>query len=100
MNSWDHLKAARKAKADLNAIMKKADPASGVSFCVRRGVARDNEDVEDDHVMRPWVTIELSNLELATEAAKALSKGLDESIAFWVKATRRDIEEAQKVLEG
>jgi hypothetical protein len=96
-NSWNHLAAARNNLAALEAIKKKADPASGVSFAVRRGVARDNEDVKGDHVMRPWVTIEASLFEPALDAIIAEAKRL---IEFWEKATKRDIEEAAKVLDN
>jgi hypothetical protein len=99
-NSWDHLKRAREILAGLKKIMADADPASGVSFAVRRGVARDNEAVEGDEDKRPWVTLELSDLKLSEMAIKILIDGALSSIEFWSLATQRDIDTAGKELRN
>lgn len=98
MNSWDHLKQTRANLAAIKAIREQADPASGVSFAVRRGVARDNEDLDGDDIRRPWVTVELSDLELADNALREIQLGLERLEVFWTKAVRRDIETAQAAI--
>ncbi len=77
------------------------DPASGVSFAVRRGVARDNEEVENDAEKRPWATIEscemtdanqlidtllAANLQSITRTRKYVQEELDESNALLAKS--------------
>ncbi len=97
---WNHLAAARTTLAQLEQIKKDMDPASGVSFMVRRGVAHDNETVEDDENKRPWVELSLSNLDHNTSILDLLIFAAMENITFWEKATKHAIDEAQKVLQG
>ena len=99
MESHKHLKQARENLIAIKKIFKDADPASGIAFGVRRGVPQDNEDVESDNVMRPWVTFSASDV-IGKKAIQILVAGLEESISFWEKATKRDIEEAQKILDN
>jgi hypothetical protein len=96
---WEHLKAARATTAALKAIAREADPASGISFSVRRGVARDNPDY-DDSVKRPWVTIEVSTLETACCSINFLLRASKANEDFWAQATKRAIAEAAAILEN
>jgi hypothetical protein len=41
----------------LQKLKKNLNPACCMSISVRNGVARDNDDVEDDDVKRPWRTM-------------------------------------------
>lgn len=100
MNTWEHLQAAKKSLLALDKITKDADPASGITFAVRRGVARDNEDVEDDAFRRPWVTVESSNLELSGRAIALIREALIENIKFWTRRTEEDIASAQNALNS
>ncbi len=61
MNSptFTHLTNLILQRERLKKIRADMDPASGVSFAVRRGVARNNDEVEDDETRRPWATIEI-----------------------------------------
>jgi|GEM_PF-4443564 len=49
----EYLAELLKQRRILKDILKNADPASGVSFMIRRGVARDNKDVPFDSSTRP-----------------------------------------------
>lgn len=97
-NSWDHLRHAREVLAGLEKILAESDPASGVSFSVRRGVAKDNEVVEDDDKKRPWVTIEVSEPSGFGEVLRALLISAMNNVNYWTRVVRRDIELAQAVL--
>jgi hypothetical protein len=44
----------------LRDVLKKMDPASGLTVHIRRGVAADNPEYDDDQTRRPWVLSELS----------------------------------------
>lgn len=98
--SWDSLLHLIKQRQVLEQIKQKADPASGVSFMVRRGVARDNEDYEDDERRRPWATIETPALALAGEAIDMLLQANAESIRGFVASVRRDIDSATMALKS
>ncbi len=82
----------------LDQIVEDADPASGISFMIRRGVARDNDEVEGDSERRPWTTIETSDLAQAREALMHIRHSLIHSITFFRKVVRDDINQAHKVL--
>lgn len=97
-NSWEHLANCEKTLVTLDAILKKADPASGISFMVRRGIARDDDDLPDDAARRPWAVVEVSDIELAANAISNIRLALTDSIAFWRTAVSRDIKDAQKEL--
>ncbi len=90
----EHLKSARAQIAALEKIAKDCDPASGVSFSVRRGVARDNEDSEGDCVRRPWVTVETSDLPVAKGLIEIIISAARRNEAFWLKALQADIRDA------
>jgi len=99
MNAHDHLREARAKLAGLQRILKDMDPASGVSFAVRRGVARDDDEVDNDSTKRPWVTLELSEMALVKDTLDSLIEGAKYNVTFWEGATKRLISEAQKVLD-
>lgn len=100
MNSWDYLKKVRKDYAALLKISKESDPASGVSFSVRRGVAHDNEAVEDDETRRPWVTTELSDPRVVADVMSSLLSGAQARIEYWTSVVKRDIKDAEAVLRS
>ncbi len=99
-NSWNHLAACRTKLLALKKIAKDADSASGVSFAVRRGVARDNEENENDSERRPWVTVEVSNEDFFQGAIAILIASLQEQVTFWEMAVKRDMAEAENVLNN
>ncbi len=100
MKSWEHLLNLRQAIKGLKTISEKADPASGVSFSVRRGVSRDNDNVEGDEINRPWVTVELSDLTSAIAALEHIIKAMEGSERIWQSAVAKDITDARKALES
>jgi hypothetical protein len=79
-------------------IMKDMDPASGVSFMVRRGVARDNPENDDDDEIRPWVTVETAELDVAKTVIEQLVLAEKQSAKFWADSTRRTIKECEQAL--
>lgn len=100
MKSWEMLKQQRERLSALKKIAAEADPASGISFQVRRGVLRDNPDYEDDDIRRPLVNVEFFDLDTAQAALLTLCSGVEQSIAFWERCVKTDIEEAEAALEG
>lgn len=74
------------------------DPASGVSFSVRRGVIWDNDAIEDDCIRRPWITVESSDLQSAKTIIELIIQDTEKQIKFWENNVKRDIEIAQKIL--
>jgi hypothetical protein len=71
------IKALRKLKKDI-------DPASGMSVSVRRGVARDNDDVEYDHEKRPWLTMEFSDTVNMDSMIDLLIRDRLSALRFWL----------------
>lgn len=81
------LDASIKAIAE---ILLDMDPASGVTFCVRRGVA------DEDH--RPWVTVETGELTLARPALELIQDAATRSKHYWVSVARKDRDELNEFL--
>lgn len=102
MTSLQNLKETRERISGLQKILKQIDPASGLSIAFRRGVARDNEEVEDDDTRRPWVTCEVGGIATGENVAKLLIEttlnALKDLETYWMKAVQRDLEEMQKEL--
>ncbi len=103
MNSLQNLKLTREKILGLEKILNQIDPASGLSVSFRRGVARDNDDIEDDDIRRPWVTCEIGGIATGENVAKLLIEttlgALKDLESFWIKAVQRDAEEMQKELQ-
>lgn len=83
----------------LTKIIKDADPASGVSISFRRGVARDSEEVENDELERPWVTIETAELEMATQAIELMLEAQRKSLRYQITNLNREHEAVGLFLE-
>lgn len=102
MNTLQNLKLTRERISGLKKIFSQIDPASGLSVSFRRGVARNNEDIEDDEFRRPWVTCEIGGIATGENVAKLLIettiKALEDLEAFWMKSVQRDMEEMRKEL--
>ena len=71
----------------LDKLLQQIDPASVATVCIRRGVACDNPDVEGDAENRPWIEVEFSYIEDATDAIALLKKASIKSAKFWAKRT-------------
>ena len=99
MNSHEYLQYLHKQREILQTIQREADPASGISFMIRRGVACDNPKVEDDAERRPWAIIETANLETAREIISRLLDANLGSILRWRKIVRQEIAAATEVLQ-
>jgi hypothetical protein len=82
----------------LKKILKDMDPASGVAVAVRRGVARDNEAIEYDNELRPWHTVELSNLGGAEAIINVLIIELEASIKLRRSYLSSELAEIQAFL--
>lgn len=81
----------RRAKiAALKKILKDMDPASGVAISIRRGVARDDDDVENDAERRPWATVECSNMEWAKAVIETAIAVAADSERFWLANAKED----------
>ena len=91
-----NLKKAREILQGYLQIKEKADPASGCSFSVRRGVSRDNPDCDDDATYRPWYTIELSQYE---QALDILIDSARKNVKRWEAILREEIAQSQKILD-
>jgi hypothetical protein len=74
--------------AALRKIRKDMDPASGVSVSIRRGPVRDDPD-EDDR-SRPWVTVEITDLAIATEVLDAAIDAANKSLDFRIAHAKRE----------
>lgn len=87
------------AIANLEAISRDCDPASGVSFVVRRGVMRNNPgDALDDEGHRPKVVVETCELELARNIIEQLKSSLKRSLKeVWLPDALRVIAENQRL---
>lgn len=96
----EYLAELLKQRRILKDILKNADPASGVSFMIRRGVARDDEDVPNDFKARPWATVQTPDLVLASSAMAHLLKANKESILVFIRSARLDIEFAIKSIDA
>lgn len=102
MSAYETLQNIRSAQAniaDLQKVLKVMDPASGVAISIRRGIARDNHDDEHDREKRPWVTVEVSNLDLAKVAIEAAILAAKESETHWTRAANRDLRELTDFLD-
>lgn len=90
----DYIGQIKLAMSDIRALQKlrkEVDPASGLSISVRRGVARDNPDVEYDHKKRPWRTVEIcDDMESLIDL---LIKERSRSLSHWVKRAEAYSEE-------
>jgi hypothetical protein len=95
-NTHDHInKTIAEIKA-LREIRKKLDPACGMALNFRRGVARDNDEYEDDATRRPWVLVELGGssdggmeaLESIIDTAVKLKLS---SLKLWMNFAQQDI---------
>jgi hypothetical protein len=83
----------------LEKISRECDPASGLSFSVRRGVARDNEDDERDAERRPWVTVEVCDT-AGKEAIAHLVTALRVSVTYWRANLEKEHAETGRFLNG
>lgn len=97
---YEYLSELLKQRRILKDILKNADPASGISFMIRRGVARDNKDVPNDFNARPWATVQTPDLVLASSAIAHLLKANKESILRFIDSARLDIEFARKSIDA
>ena len=89
----------RRAKiAALKKILKDMDPASGVAISIRRGVARDNDDVENDAERRPWVTVECSSMDGAKIVIETAIAVAADSERFWLANAKKDHEKLGEFL--
>jgi len=98
-SSLNHLVQSRKSIEQLNKILVDCDPASGISFYVRRGVLLDNVDVEGDSERRPLVPVEFGDLKKAEDAVALMIRGLEESVRLTKRFLTERLEEARLVLE-
>jgi len=81
----------RRAKiVALKKVLKDMDPASGVAISIRRGVARDNDDVEHDAERRPWTTVEIINMDWARQAIGAAILAAEDSEKYWLASAAAD----------
>lgn len=86
--------------AALQKLLKSMNPASGVAIAMRRGVARDDDDVEDDQIRRPWTTVEVSDMALAHTAISAVLIAAQSSLAFRLKNLRDEHHQVSAFLTG
>jgi hypothetical protein len=94
----EYLAELVKQRRIIKDILEDADPASGISFMIRRGVARDNKDVPRDSDLRPWATIQTCDLELAAAAIDSILKANRQSMTTFIEITRRDIDIASGIV--
>jgi hypothetical protein len=91
----------RRAKiAALEKVLKDMDPASGVAISIRRGVARDNDDVDDDDVRRPWTTVEVINMDWARTIIETAITAAADSEKYWLACAKADHEKLGEFLTG
>jgi hypothetical protein len=95
----EHIKGLRHTLKTLQKIAKEMDPASGVTLCARRGVARDNEEAEDDNLRRPWVTVETSDLNVAVKVLGLMEQAANHSLTTWLNIARTERDELTKLLD-
>jgi len=96
-HTYEHLRQSKSRLSELQKIIKDFDPASGVSFMIRRGPAKDNEEVDDYETKHPWTTIEISNPSIVS-VLNILEKEQTEVVRFWKHMTEIDIKNAQNEL--
>lgn len=94
-----NVRANRERIAALRKILKDMDPASGVAISFRRGVARDNDDVENDDERRPWTTVECDPAHARVALTAAIDAAKD-SEAFWLKRAKEEHAALSKFLDG
>lgn len=92
----NHLLAQRHLLLRIN---KDADLASGISFMVRRGVARDNEAVEGDELKRPWAVIESGDLKACREIIGTLLAINLTSLKLWKSSLISELKSMNASLE-
>jgi hypothetical protein len=97
MQPHEYLRELLQQRQTLLAILKDMDPASGVTFMVRRGVAADSEDY-DDRLSRPWATIQVAELGEARYVILGLLRANMSSIRIFMRSTSRLIGEAEETL--
>lgn len=86
------------AIVQLSHILDTCDPASGVSFIVRRGVMKDREAEDDDVRHRPKVLVETGNLEVARSIIEKLRLDLVRQLReTWLPQAIRDAAENQRL---
>lgn len=95
--STDYLEQIKLATADiekLRKLLKDIDPASGLSVSLRRGVARDNDEVDDDSDKRPWHTMEIcENMEsIIHDVLEARTN----SLQYWLKYGAKYVQDMNK----
>jgi hypothetical protein len=96
---YEHLRQSKSRLRELQKIIKDLDPASGVSFMIRRGPAKDNEEIDDYETKHPWTTIEISNPSIVS-VLNILEKEQTEEVKFWKRMTEIEIKNAQKELNS
>ncbi len=69
----------------LQKLKKDLDPASCMSISVRHGVARDNDDIEDDDVKRPWRTMQFMGSD------RGLTDGMEKLIDMLIEDRVRSL---------
>lgn len=81
-------------------IKNKHNAVPGISFQVRRGIIKDNNDNwEADRKNHPTIPVEFGNVKYAEQALDHLINGIHDSIYFWKKRVEEDIKTAQNILE-
>jgi hypothetical protein len=98
-HTYEHLRQSKSRLSELQKIIKDLDPASGVSFMIRRGPAKDNEEIDDYETKHPWTTIEISNPSIVS-VLNILEKEQTEVVRFWKHMTEIDIKNAQGELNS
>jgi len=96
MNSCKYLLLRLETIQQLKKLKKEVDPASGITICVRRGVAADNPNQKNDNKNRPWITVETCD-EMDTLLTTLIATQVM-SLAHWKRSTEEDILEAQQAL--
>jgi len=101
-HTYEHLRQSKSRLSELQKIIKDFDPASGVSFMIRRGPAKyelDDEEIDNHEIKHPWTIIETSNPSIVS-VLNILEKEQTEVVKFWKHMTEIDIKNAQNELNS
>jgi hypothetical protein len=93
-----YIKDRRAKIVALKKVLKDMDPASGVAISIRRGVARDNDDVENDAERRPWTTVECINMDWARTVIETAIKVAEDSEKYWLAGASADYQKLGEFL--
>lgn len=97
MQPYEYLAELLRQRQVLQDILKDMDPASGVTFMVRRGIAADSEDY-DDRLSRPWATIQMGDSVAARLVIQGLLRANRDSINVFARSAEHLITEVQSLL--